>query len=126
LYRPQPQVKVFRISLASLAACAVFAVPAAHAKTGNGLYEPFPTPESGGRAQVFIEGLSGSAGLVGLSGSDLQRGVLLQKGLSTAPGGASLRGGVGGRDLAPSLGWPIALVLLVGVLGGVGVLVARR
>jgi hypothetical protein len=119
-------VKVFRISLAGLAACAVFAVPAAHAKTGNGLYEPFPTPESGGRAQVFIEGLAGSAGLVGLSGSDLQRGVLLESGLSNQPGAASVRGGVGGSDLSPSLGWPIALALLAAVVAATRVLVVRR
>jgi hypothetical protein len=118
-------VKVFRISLASLAAFAVLAVPA-HAKTGNGLYEPFPTPESGGRAQVFIEGLSGSAGLVGLTGSDLERGVLLERGLSNRPGAASIRGGVGATDLAPSLGWPLALVLLGAVVGATRVLVVRR
>lgn len=116
---------VFRISLASLAACAVFAVPA-HAKTGNGLYEPFPTPESGGRAQVFIEGLSGSAGLIGLSGSDLQRGVLLERGLSNQAGPASVRGGSGGSDFRPSLGWPLALALVVVALAGTRMLVMRR
>jgi hypothetical protein len=126
LYRPQPQVKVFRISLASLAACAVFAVPAAHAKTGNGLYEPFPTPESGGRAQVFIEGLAGSAGLIGLSGPDLQRGVLLERGVSDKPGPASVRGGSGGSGFHPSLGWPLALLLLAAVLAGTRLAVVRR
>jgi hypothetical protein len=125
LYRPQPQVKVFRISLASLAACAAFAVPA-HAKTGNGLYEPFPTPESGGRAQVFIEGLSGSAGLIGLSGRDLQRGVLLERGLSDQPGPASVRGGSGGSGFHPSLGWPLGLALVAVVLAGTRMLVVRR
>jgi hypothetical protein len=119
-------VKVFRISLASLAACAVFAVPAAHAKTGNGLYEPFPTPESGGRAQVFIEGLSGSAGLIGLSGSDLGRGVLLERGLSNQPGAASVRGGLGDSGFSPSVGWPLALVLVALVLAGTRLLMARR
>jgi hypothetical protein len=118
-------VKVFQISLASLAACAVFAVPV-HAKTGNGLYEPFPTPESGGRAQVFIEGLAGSAGLIGLSGFDLQRGVLLESGLSAKPGAASIRGGAGGSGFHPSLGWPLALALLAVVLTGTRLLVVRR
>jgi hypothetical protein len=118
-------VKVFQISLASLAACAAFAVPA-HAKDGNGLYEPFPTPESGGRAQVFIEGLAGSAGLIGLSGPDLRRGVLLQRGLSNGPGPASVRGGSGKSDFHPSLGWPLALALVAGVLVGTRMFVVRR
>jgi hypothetical protein len=119
-------VKVFRISLASLAACAVFAAPAAHAETSNGLYEPFPTPESGGRAQVFIEGLAGSAGLIGLSGPDLRRGVLLERGLSNAPGPASVRGGSGKSEFHPSLGWPLALALLAAVLVGTRLVVVRR
>jgi hypothetical protein len=118
-------VKVFRISLASLAACAAFAVPA-HAKDGNGLYEPFPTPESGGRAQVFIEGLAGSAGLIGLSGSDLQRGVLLEQGASDQAGAASVRGGAGKSDFHPSLGWPLGLALVAVVLAGTRLFVVRR
>ncbi len=118
-------MKVFRISLASLAACAVCAVPA-HAKTGNGLYEPFPTPESGGLAQTFIEGLGGSAGLAGLTGQDLQRGVVLQRGLIDRPGPASIRGGEGGSGFAPSLGWPLALVLLALALGTARVVTVRR
>ena len=118
-------MKVFRISLASLAACAVCAVPA-HAKTGNGLYEPFPTPESGGLAQTFIEGLGGSAGLAGLTGQDLQRGVVLQRGLIGRPGAASIRGGEGGAGFSPSLGWPLALVLLAIALGTARVVTVRR
>jgi len=118
-------VKVFRISLASLAACAAFAVPA-QAKEGNGLYEPFPTPESGGRAQVFIEGLAGSAGLIGLSATDIRRGVVLDSGLSSQPGPASVRGGSGKADFRPSLGWPLALVLVAAVLAGTRMLVVRR
>jgi hypothetical protein len=118
-------VKVSRISLASLAACAAFAVPA-HAKEGNGLYEPFPTPESGGRAQVFIEGLAGSAGLIGLSGTDLQRGVLLESGVNDQPGPASVRGGEGKSGFHPSLGWPLALALLAVILAGTRVFVVRR
>ena len=119
-------MKVFRISLASLAACAAFAVPAAHADTSNGLYEPFPTPESGGRAQVFIEGLAGSAGLIGLSGSDLRRGVLLESGLGDQPGPASVRGGSGSSGFHPSLGWPLALALLAAVLAATRMLLVRR
>ncbi len=118
-------MKVFRISLASLAACAVCAVPA-HAKTGNGLYEPFPTPESGGLAQTFIEGLGGSAGLAGLTGQDLQRGVVLQRGLIGRPGAASIRGGEGSSGFSPSLGWPLALVLLAIALGTARVVTVRR
>ena len=118
-------MKVFQISLASLAACAAFAVPA-HAKDGNGLYEPFPTPESGGRAQVFIEGLAGSAGLIGLSGTDLRRGVLLESGVTDQPGAASVRGGDTGSDFHPSLGWPLALALVAAVLAGTRLFVVRR
>ena len=119
-------MKVFRISLATLAACAICAVPA-QSKTGNGLYEPFPTPESGGLAQVFIEGLGGSAGLAGLTGHDLQRGVLLQRGLSDRPGPASGRGGVGNAaGFSPSLGWPLGLILLAVALGSVRIVTLRR
>jgi len=119
-------VKVFRISLASLAACSLLAAAPAHAKTNNGLYEPFPSPESGGQAEVFVEGLAGSAGLIGLSGEDLQRGVLLQRGAVVATGPASARGGAAASDFAPSFGWPLALVLLALALGMTGVLAVRR
>jgi hypothetical protein len=118
-------VKVFRISLASLAVCAVCAAPA-HAKTANGLYEPFPSPESGGLAQVFIEGLAGSASLTGLTGEDLRRGVLLERQPPAEPGAASVRGGRGGSGFSPSLGWPLALVLVAVALGSVRVVAVRR
>ena len=104
----------------------MLAAATAHAKTNNGLYEPFPSPESGGRAAVFVEGLSGSAGLIGLSGDDLRRGVLLQSGAALAGGPASLRGGAGSKRFAPSLGWPLALALLALALGTTGVLAVRR
>jgi hypothetical protein len=118
-------VKVFRISLASLAACAVFAAPA-HAKTASGLYEPFPSPESGGLAQVFIEGLAGSASLTGLTGEDLRRGVLLEHQPPAEPGPASIRGGRGASGFSPSLGWPLALALLAVALGSVRLAAVRR
>ena len=119
-------MKVFRISLASLAACAVCAVPA-HAKTGNGLYEPFPTPESGGLAQTFIEGLGGSAGLAGLTGQDLQRGVVLaaRADRPARPGEHPRRRGHA-AGFSPSLGWPLALVLLAIALGTARVVTVRR
>ncbi len=119
-------MKVFRISLASLAACSVLAAAPAHAKTNNGLYEPFPSPESGGQAQVFVEGLAGSAGLIGLNGSDLQRGVILQRGAVVQGGPATLRGGAAAARFAPSFGWPLGLVLLALALGTVGVLALRK
>jgi hypothetical protein len=119
-------VKVFRISLACLAACSLLAAAPAHAKTSNGLYEPFPSPESGGQAEVFVEGLAGSAGLIGLSGPDLQRGVLLQRGAVVSAGPASARGGAGASRFAPSFGWPLALLLLAVALGTTGVLAVRR
>ncbi|HXD59823.1 MAG TPA: hypothetical protein VN606_17990, partial [Thermoleophilaceae bacterium] len=93
---------------------------------GNGLYEPFPTPESGGRAQVFIEGLAGSAGLIGLSGTDLQRGVLLESGATGQTGAASVRGGASSSHFHPSLGWPLALALVAVVLAGTRLFVVRR
>jgi hypothetical protein len=109
-------VKVFRISLASLAVCAVCAVPA-HAKTGNGLYEPFPSPQAGSAAQTFIEGLGGGAGAIGLSVDELRRGVVFGRGPAPGPGAPSARGGLAGSRFAPSFGWALGLALIALALG---------
>ena len=118
-------MKVFRISLASLAVCAACAVPA-HAKTGNGLYEPFPSPQAGSAAQTFIEGLGGGAGLVGLSVDELSHGVVFQPGPAPPPGAPSAHGGLAGSRFAPSFGWPLGLVLIALALGTARTMAVRR
>jgi hypothetical protein len=121
-------VKLLRISLASLAACAALAVPA-HADTGNGLYEPFPSPTSDVVAQDFVAGLPGGIAFTDPSGLDLERGVLVGKPAVAAYAvgrTAGERGGAGDSGFAPSFGWPLALVLLAAVLGAAGLLAARR
>jgi hypothetical protein len=120
-------VKLLRISLASLAACAVLAAPA-HADNGNGLYEPFPSPTSESLAQDFVDALPGGLAFTAPNGLDLGRGVLVGKGARAAyvTSTATPSRSTSGAGFAPSLGWPLALVLLAAVLGGAGVLAARR
>jgi hypothetical protein len=120
-------VKLLRIPLASLAACAALAAPA-HAGTGNGLYEPFPSPSSETLAHQFVDSLPGGVGFTDLNGVDLRRGVLVGKAARTAyaTGTAPVERSTAGAGFAPSIGWPLALVLLAAVLGGAGALAARR
>lgn len=57
---------------------ASFVTPAANAQTGNGLYEPFPRPQSEQRARGFAERLPGLRDrLDTLRGEGLARGVVL-------------------------------------------------
>jgi hypothetical protein len=127
LYRQKAQVKLLRISLASLAACAALAVPA-HAETGNGLYEPFPSPSSEALAQDFVDALPGGIGFVDLNGLDLRRGVLVGSGAKSAyaTGTAPVARASASSGFAPSIGWPLAIALLALVLGGAGFLAVRR
>jgi hypothetical protein len=120
-------VKLLRISLASLAACAALASPA-HAGSGNGLYEPFPSPTSEARARDFVDALPGAKGLSGLRAPELRRGVLVggAAAASYAAGHAPSERARPGAGFAPSIGWPLALALLAAVLGGSGVLAVRR
>jgi hypothetical protein len=127
LYRQKAQVKLLRISLAGLAACAVLAAPA-RAETGNGLYEPFPSPTSEGLAQDFVNALPGGIGFLELNGLDLRRGVLVgakaRSAYSTHT--ATAVRSSSGAGFAPSLGWPLAIVLLAAVLGVTGFVAVRR
>jgi hypothetical protein len=121
-------VKVLRISLAGLAACAALAVPA-HADTGNGLYEPFPSPTSDAVAQDFVSGLPGGIAFTDPNGLDLHRGVLVGRSAAAAyktGGSAGERGGATQAGFAPSFGWPLGIVLLAAVLAAAGTLAVRR
>jgi hypothetical protein len=121
-------VKVLRICLAGLAACAALAVPA-HADTGNGLYEPFPSPTSDAVAQDFVAGLPGGIAFTNPRGLDLQRGVLVGRSAAAAyetGRAAGERGGATDSGFAPSFGWPLGLVLLAAALGAAGTLAVRR
>jgi hypothetical protein len=128
LYRPEAQVTLLRICLASLAACAVLAAPA-HAGNGNGLYEPFPSPTSDALAEDFVDALPGGVGFTDLNGLDLHRGVLVGRAATSAYASAPaapVDRAAAGSGFAPSIGWPLALVLLAAVLGATGFVVARR
>jgi hypothetical protein len=127
LYRQKAQVKLLRISLASLAACAVLAAPA-HAETGNGLYEPFPSPSSESLAQDFVDALPGGVGFVELNGLDLQRGVLVGGGAKAAyaSGTAPVERASSSSGFAPSIGWPLGIALMAVVLAGTGFVIVRR
>jgi hypothetical protein len=127
LYRQKGQVKLLRISLASLVACAVLAAPA-YAENGNGLYEPFPSPTSEGLAQDFVDALPGGIGFVELNGLDLKRGVLVGTSARTAyvTGTAPVSRASSSSGFAPSIGWPLGIALLALVLGGAGFLAYRR
>ena len=120
-------MKLLRISLASLAACAALAAPA-HAETGNGLYEPFPSPSSESLSQAFVDSLPGGLGFTSPTGLDLTRGVLVGRAAQDAytRGAAPAERSASGSGFAPSLGWPLALVLLAAVLGGAWTLALRR
>jgi hypothetical protein len=127
LYRQEGQVKLLRISLASLVACAVIAAPA-HAETGNGLYEPFPSPSSNSLAQRFVDSLPGGLGFTSPRGLDLGRGVLVGRAAQAAytRGGQVTERSASGSGFTGTLGWPLALVLLAAALGGAWALAARR
>lgn len=120
-------MKLLRISLAGLAAGAALAAPA-HAATGNGLYEPFPSPTSETRAQEFVHSLPGGAGFTDLSSPQLERGLLVGKPAVTAyaTGRGPAERARAGAGFAPSIGWAPALVLLAAVVAGAGLLVTRR
>lgn len=121
-------MNVLRICLASLAACAALAVPA-HADTGNGLYEPFPSPTSDAVAQDFVAGLPGGIAFSDPNGLELHRGVLVGRSAVVAyktGGSAGERGGANQAGFAPSFGWPLGIVLLAGVLAAAGTLAVRR
>jgi hypothetical protein len=119
-------MKLFRICLVSLAASAVLAAPA-RAQTGNGLYEPFPTPTSDTVARAFVDRLGGG-GVAGVTTDDLRRGLLVERGsLSALPAGpASARGGQAGSSFSPSLGWPLGLALLALAAGAARMAAVRR
>jgi hypothetical protein len=127
LYRQEGQVKLLRICLASLAACAVLAAPA-YAETGNGLYEPFPSPSSEGLAHDFVDALPGGIGFLDLNGLDLQRGVLVGKGAGSSytTGTAPIVRANAGSGFAPSFGWPLGIGLVVVALAGTVFVIARR
>jgi hypothetical protein len=127
LYRQKAQVKLLRISLASLAACAVLAAPA-HAQTGNGLYEPFPSPSAEGVTQGFISSLPHGLGLLELNGFDIERGVLVgtQTQRAYQVGTAPVARASAGSGFSPSFGWPLGLALLAVALGGAGLVAVRR
>jgi hypothetical protein len=127
LYRQKGQVKLLPISLASLVACAVLAAPA-HAETGNGLYEPFPSPSAEGAAQNFLSSLPHGLGLLELNGFDLQRGVFVvaQTQRAYQAGTAPVARASASSGFAPSFGWPLAVVLLAVALGGAGLVAVRR
>jgi hypothetical protein len=120
-------VKLLRISLVGLVACAALAAPA-HAAAGNGLYEPFPSPSSVGLARNFVDALPGGVGFTDLSTVDLARGALLGRPALAAytVGRAPTERARSGTGFAPSIGWPLAIVLLAVVLGGTRCLAVRR
>lgn len=120
-------MKLLPISLASLAACAALAAPA-HAATGNGLYEPFPSPSAQGVPQEFLGALPHGLGLLELNGFEVQRGVLVgaQTQRAYQAGTAPVARASASSGFAPSFGWPIGLALLAVALGGAGLVAARR
>jgi hypothetical protein len=127
LYRQQGQVKLLPISLASLAACAVLAAPA-HAETGNGLYEPFPSPSAQGVTQDFIGALPHGLGLLEVNGFDIDRGVLVggQTQRAYQAGTAPVVRASASSGFSPSFGWPLGIALLAVALGGAGLVAVRR
>ena len=120
-------MKLLPISLASLVACAVLAAPA-HAETGNGLYEPFPSPTARGVAQGFIGSLPHGLGLLELDDFDVERGVLVGRQTQQAyqAGTAPIARASAGAGFSPSFGWPLGIALLAVALGGAGLVAVRR
>jgi hypothetical protein len=93
----------------------------AQGQEGTSLYEPFPEPSSIARAERFVDelrlpGRGGQA--LNISREQLEDGVVVAaKTGATRPapptsGGPSSRA-AGGDGLAPSLGWPLGVVLLL-------------
>lgn len=79
-------------------------------------------------SQRFVDSLPGGLGFSAAEGLDLSRGVLVGKSAQAAyisPSAVPARSSAG-SGFAPSLGWPLALVLLAAVLAGAGALAARR
>ena len=120
-------MKLLPISLASLAAYAALAAPA-HAETGNGLYEPFPSPSQEGVTQEFLSSLPHGLGLLELNGFNLERGVLVgaQTQRAYQAGTAPVARASASSGFSPSFGWPLAIALLAVALGGAGLVAVRR
>jgi hypothetical protein len=117
--------------MAAVIACAALAAPAA-AQPGK-LYEPFSKPADSEQIRDFVEKLPGGGrDLAGaLSDEDLEQGRAVRRPaaapLPPAPdrGSASARAGED-TGLAPSMGWALALALLVLTVGSARVISSRQ
>jgi hypothetical protein len=98
---------------------AVAAAPSAGAARGAGLYEPFPSPAAGPRAQRFVGELN-----VRVGEADLAHGTWLRYHGPVPPGAASARAGVetGGSPV----GTIVVLAVVLAALAGVGARVRSR
>lgn len=101
-------------------------------QTGNGLYEPFPAAASKARAKRFVSelpGVRGGAESVAVGDRDLQGGVVVDArslGPPPASAGVASARARGAAGFSPSIGWPLALVLLAAAFAVPFAIVARR
>lgn len=92
--------------------------PPAHGQSGQGLYEPFPEPNSIERSKDFVEDLRTAEGEgLNLSDEQLESGVVVDNRGNAQPApeldqGASDRAD-GGSGLGAVIAWSVALGLLV-------------
>jgi hypothetical protein len=113
--------------LASLAACAALAAPAA-AQPGK-LYEPFPGPASDKQVKDFVRGLPGGGDRLAdeLSTDELEKGRLVAPGSSSAgPRDPASARADADSGFAPSTGWGLAVGLLVLAFGSARVVAGRQ
>ena len=98
--------------------------PPAHGQSGQGLYEPFPEPNSIERSKDFVEDLRTAEGAgLNLSDDELEAGVGVNNRTGQArpapdvDGGASDRAD-GGSGLGAVIAWAAALALLALLAAG--------
>ena len=92
--------------------------PPAHGQSGQGLYEPFPEPNSIERSKDFVEDLRTAQGeAFNLSDDELEAGVIVDVRTGKASPAPQLDQGAsdradGGGGLAPVIAWAAVLGLV--------------
>lgn len=91
------------------------------------MYEPFPAPRVEEHSVDFVRGLKADhERLQGLTGEDLDHGVLLASAGRGPRASLASERGEPASGFAPSMGWLAGALVLVAVAGGGALAVSRR
>lgn len=112
------------VGLASALLCLALATSAGAQSTGNGLYEPFPSGASEARAKRFVDDLRPQQRPV--TEDELERGSFAGSVLASASAGSASDRAIAAAAPGGSLGWVVALLLLLFVCAVPVLATARR